>query len=264
MHPPLLYLGYVGFSITFSFAVAALIDGRIDAAWARWVRPWTLVAWMFLTARHRHGLLLGLLRARLGRLVVLGPGGERLASCRGSPAPRCCTPPSSWRSATRSRCGPSCSPIIAFSLSLIGTFLVRSGVLTSVHTFANDPARGVFILMILVLFIGGAFALFAWRARAAQAGRPVRAGLARRRARAQQPVPHHRLRDRVRRHALSARARGVHRREDLGRRAVLQRHLRPADDAGAARNAVRPAARVEARRSPRRRAAPRRRLRDRR
>jgi cytochrome c-type biogenesis protein CcmF len=78
IHPPLLYLGYVGFSVCFSFAVAALIEGRIDAAWARWVRPWTLAAWMFLTARHRDGLLLGLLRARLGRLVVLGPGGERL------------------------------------------------------------------------------------------------------------------------------------------------------------------------------------------
>ena len=79
IHPPLLYVGYVGFSITFAFACAALIDGRIDAVWARAVRPWTLTAWAFLTARHRHGLLLGLLRTRLGRLVVLGSGRERLA-----------------------------------------------------------------------------------------------------------------------------------------------------------------------------------------
>ena len=85
IHPPLLYLGYVGFSISFSFAIAALIEGRIDAAWARWVRPWTLMAWMCADGRHRHGLLLGLLHARLGRLLVLGPGGERLAdamACR--------------------------------------------------------------------------------------------------------------------------------------------------------------------------------------
>ena len=79
VHPPMLYLGYVGFSISFSFAVAALIEGRIDAAWARWVRPWTLVAWIFLTTRHRDGLLLGLLLTRLGRVVVLGSGGECLA-----------------------------------------------------------------------------------------------------------------------------------------------------------------------------------------
>ena len=91
IHPPMLYLGYVGFSIAFSFAVAALIDGRIDAAWARWVRPWTLIAWMFLTVRHRDGLLLGLLRARLGRLVVLGPGRERLLHALAVAAPRCCT-----------------------------------------------------------------------------------------------------------------------------------------------------------------------------
>ena len=101
IHPPLLYLGYVGFSICFSFAVAALIDGRIDAAWARWVRPWTLAAWIVPDRRHRDGLLLGLLRARLGRLLVLGPGRERLASCRGWPARRCCIRRSSWRSARR-------------------------------------------------------------------------------------------------------------------------------------------------------------------
>ena len=83
IHPPLLYLGYVGFSVAFSFAVAALIEGRVDAAWARWVRPWVLAAWMLPDHRHRARQLLGLLRTRLGRLVVLGSGRERLASCRG-------------------------------------------------------------------------------------------------------------------------------------------------------------------------------------
>ena len=99
--PPLLYLGYVGFSMAFSFAVAALIEGRVDAAWARWVRPWTLAAWMLPDRSASRWALLGLLRARLGRLVVLGPGRERRRSCRGSPARRCCIRRSSWRSATR-------------------------------------------------------------------------------------------------------------------------------------------------------------------
>ncbi len=89
----MLYLGYVGFSIAFSFAVAALIEGRIDAAWARWVRPWTLAAWMFLTARHRDGLVLGLLRTRLGRLVVLGPGRERFADAVAGRHRAVCTRP---------------------------------------------------------------------------------------------------------------------------------------------------------------------------
>ena len=92
IHPPLLYLGYVGFSIAFSFAIAALIDGRIDAAWARWVRPWTLAAWMFLTLGIAMGSLLGLLRARLGRFLVLGPGGERLADAVARRHGAACTP----------------------------------------------------------------------------------------------------------------------------------------------------------------------------
>ena len=87
-HPPFLYLGYVGFSVAFSFAVAALIEGRVDAAWARWVRPWTLAVVVRADHRHRDGKLVGLLHAGLGRLVVLGPGRERLASCRGWSAPR--------------------------------------------------------------------------------------------------------------------------------------------------------------------------------
>src|SRR5215468_4892952 len=163
IHPPLLYLGYVGLSISFSFAIAALIDGRIDAAWARWVRPWTLLAWMFLT--------LGIAMGSYWAYYTLGWGGWWFWD----PVENASLMP--WIAGTALlhsalvmekrnalKVWTLLLAIIAFSLSLIGTFLVRSGVLTSVHTFANDPARGVFILAILVLFIGGGLTLFAWRA----------------------------------------------------------------------------------------------------
>jgi cytochrome c-type biogenesis protein CcmF len=163
VHPPLLYLGYVGFSIAFSFAVAALIDGRIDAAWARWVRPWTLAAWMFLTV----GIAMGSYWA----YYELGWGGFWFWD----PVENASLMP--WLAGTALlhsavvmekrealKIWTILLAILAFSLSLIGTFLVRSGVLTSVHTFASDPTRGVFILAILVLFIGGGLTLFAWRA----------------------------------------------------------------------------------------------------
>jgi len=163
IHPPLLYLGYVGFSIAFSFAIAALIEGRIDAAWARWVRPWTLAAWMFLTV----GIAMGSYWA----YYTLGWGGFWFWD----PVENASLMP--WLAGTALlhsavvmekrnalKIWTILLAILAFSLSLIGTFLVRSGVLTSVHTFASDPARGVFILMILVLFIGGGLTLFAWRA----------------------------------------------------------------------------------------------------
>jgi cytochrome c-type biogenesis protein CcmF len=163
IHPPLLYLGYVGFSIAFSFAIAALIEGRIDAAWARWVRPWTLAAWMFLTV----GIAMGSYWA----YYELGWGGFWFWD----PVENASLMP--WLAGTALlhsavvmekrnalKVWTLLLAILAFSLSLIGTFLVRSGVLTSVHTFASDPARGVFILAILVLFIGGGLSLFAWRA----------------------------------------------------------------------------------------------------
>ena len=163
IHPPLLYLGYVGFSIAFSFAIAALIEGRIDAAWARWVRPWTLAAWMFLTV----GIAMGSYWA----YYELGWGGFWFWD----PVENASLMP--WLAGTALlhsavvmekrnalKIWTLLLAILAFSLSLIGTFLVRSGVLTSVHTFANDPARGVFILAILVVFIGGGLSLFAWRA----------------------------------------------------------------------------------------------------
>jgi cytochrome c-type biogenesis protein CcmF len=163
IHPPLLYLGYVGFSIAFSFAVAALIEGRIDAAWARWVRPWALAAWMFLTA----GIAMGSYWA----YYTLGWGGFWFWD----PVENASLMP--WLAGTALlhsavvmekrnalKIWTILLAILAFSLSLIGTFLVRSGVLTSVHAFATDPTRGIFILVILVLFIGGALTLFAWRA----------------------------------------------------------------------------------------------------
>jgi len=163
IHPPLLYLGYVGFSISFSFAIAALIEGRIDAAWARFVRPWTLMAWMFLT--------LGIAMGSYWAYYTLGWGGFWFWD----PVENASLMP--WLAGTALlhsavvmekrnalKVWTILLSVLTFSLSLIGTFLVRSGVLTSVHSFANDPARGVFILGILVLFIGGGLSLFAWRA----------------------------------------------------------------------------------------------------
>ncbi len=162
-HPPFLYAGYVGFSMAFSFAVAALIDGRIDAAWARWVRPWTLAAWMCLT--------LGIAMGSWWAYYELGWGGFWFWD----PVENASFMP--WLAGTALlhsalvmekrdalKVWTILLAIITFSLSLMGTFLVRSGVLTSVHTFAVDPARGVFILAIMGVFIGGALALFAWRA----------------------------------------------------------------------------------------------------
>ncbi|MCP9483111.1 heme lyase CcmF/NrfE family subunit [Shimia sp. CNT1-13L.2] len=167
-HPPFLYLGYVGLSMAFSFAVAALMEGRVDAAWGRWVRPWTLAAWVFLTI----GIALGswwayyelgwggfwfwdpvenasfmpwLLAAALLHSAIVVEKREALKS---------------WTILLA---------ILAFGFSLIGTFIVRSGVITSVHAFANDPERGVFILAILAVFMGGALTLFAARASAMEA-----------------------------------------------------------------------------------------------
>ena len=167
-HPPFLYLGYVGLSMAFSFAVAALIEGRIDAAWGRWVRPWTLAAWIFLTI----GIALGswwayyelgwggfwfwdpvenasfmpwLLAAALLHSAIVVEKRETLKS---------------WTILLA---------ILAFGFSLIGTFIVRSGVLTSVHAFANDPERGLFILIILGVFMGGALILFSLRSSAMEA-----------------------------------------------------------------------------------------------
>ena len=167
-HPPFLYLGYVGLSMSFSFAVAALIEGRVDAAWGRWVRPWTLAAWLFLTV----GISLGSWWA----YYELGWGGFWFWD----PVENASFMP--WLIATALlhsaivvekrealKSWTVLLAILAFGFSLMGTFIVRSGVLTSVHAFANDPERGLFILIILGLFMGGALTLYAARAGAMEA-----------------------------------------------------------------------------------------------
>ncbi len=168
-HPPMLYTGYVGFSIAFSFAIAALIEGKVDAAWARWVRPWTLAAWCFLTA----GIALGSWWA----YYELGWGGWWFWD----PVENVSFMP--WLMGTALlhtavvvekrdalKVWTILLAILTFSLSLIGTFIVRSGLLTSVHAFATDPERGLFILLLLFITIGGSLLLFALRAPALKAG----------------------------------------------------------------------------------------------
>jgi cytochrome c-type biogenesis protein CcmF len=163
IHPPLLYMGYVGFAVAFAFAIAALLEGRLDSAWARWSRPWTTAAWCFLTI----GIALGSWWA----YYELGWGGWWFWD----PVENASFMP--WLVGTAlihslavtEKRGAFKSwtvllAILAFSLSLLGTFLVRSGVLTSVHAFATDPKRGVFILGFLAIVVGGSLALFAWRA----------------------------------------------------------------------------------------------------
>jgi cytochrome c-type biogenesis protein CcmF len=168
-HPPFLYLGYVGFSVAFSFAIGALLEGRVDPAWARWVRPWALAAWCFLTA----GIALGSWWA----YYELGWGGFWFWD----PVENASFMP--WLAGTALvhsaivvekrdtlKSWTVLLAILTFSLSLLGTFLVRSGVLTSVHAFATDPARGVFILAFLVVVVGGSLTLFAVRAPSLRGG----------------------------------------------------------------------------------------------
>ena len=168
-HPPFLYTGYVGFSMAFSFAIAALWEGRIDAAWARWVRPWTLAAWIALT--------IGIAMGSWWAYYTLGWGGWWFWD----PVENASFMP--WLAGTALLHSAAVMEkrealkiwtillaILTFSLSLMGTFLVRSGVLTSVHAFAVDPRRGSVILGILAIFIGGALALYAWRASSLKAG----------------------------------------------------------------------------------------------
>jgi cytochrome c-type biogenesis protein CcmF len=163
VHPPILYLGYVGFSVAFAFACATLIEGRLDAAWARWTRPWTLAAWSFLTI----GISLGSWWA----YYELGWGGwwfwDPVENASFMPwlagtALIHCLAVTEKRGLFKS--WTLLLAVAAFSLSLLGTFLVRSGVLISVHAFATDPARGAFILAFLAVVVGGALLLYAWRA----------------------------------------------------------------------------------------------------
>ena len=163
IHPPMLYMGYVGFSVVFAFAIAALISGRLDTTWARWSRPWTTIAWAFLTI----GIALGSWWA----YYELGWGGwwfwDPVENASFMPW-LCGTALMHSLLVTEKRGSfkvwTVLLAIITFSLSLLGTFLVRSGVLTSVHAFATDPERGVFILGFLIVVIGASLILFAWRA----------------------------------------------------------------------------------------------------
>lgn len=162
-HPPMLYMGYVGFSVAFAFAIAALLGGQLDAAWARWSRPWTTLAWVFLT--------LGIMAGSNWAYYELGWGGWWFwdAVENASFMPWLVGTALIHSLAVTEKRGSFKAwtvllAICAFSLSLLGTFLVRSGVLTSVHAFATDPRRGLFILVFLVVVIGGSLALFAWRA----------------------------------------------------------------------------------------------------
>ncbi|MDH3221519.1 MAG: heme lyase CcmF/NrfE family subunit, partial [Gammaproteobacteria bacterium] len=163
IHPPMLYLGYVGFSVAFAFSIAALMSGQVDSAWARWSRPWTNVAWIFLT--------LGIALGSWWAYYELGWGGWWFWD----PVENASFMP--WLVGTALmhslaitekrgtfKAWTALLAIFTFSLSLLGTFLVRSGVLTSVHAFASDPERGVFILGFLVVVVGGSLALYAWRA----------------------------------------------------------------------------------------------------
>ncbi len=168
-HPPMLYMGYVGFSVAFAFAIASLLTGRLDAAWARWSRPWTTIAWVFLT--------LGIALGSWWAYYELGWGGWWFWD----PVENASFMP--WLIGTALLHSLAVTEkrgafknwtvllaIIAFSLSLLGTFLVRSGVLTSVHAFASDPRRGIFILILLALVVGISLALYAWRAPQSSAG----------------------------------------------------------------------------------------------
>ena len=178
IHPPMLYIGYVGLSVPFAFAVAAMLEGKLDSLWARWVRPWTTVAWMFLTV----GIALGSWWA----YYELGWGGWWFWD----PVENASFMP--WLVGTALihslavtekrglfKSWTLLLAITAFSLSLLGTFLVRSGVIESVHAFASDPARGLFILAFLAICVGGALVLYAWRAPLFRVERRLRADLAR-------------------------------------------------------------------------------------
>ncbi len=230
IHPPMLYMGYVGFSVAFAFAIAALLGGRLDATWARWSRPWTTLAWCFLT--------LGIMLGSWWAYYELGWGGWWFWD----PVENASFMP--WLVGTAlihslavtEKRGTFKSwtvllAIAAFSLSLLGTFLVRSGVLTSVHAFATDPKRGVFILLFLALVIGGSLLLFALRApKVGTGGRfePVsRESL----LLANNVLLVRGVRHGAARHALPAVPRRAEPGQDLGRPAVLRRGVRAADGA---------------------------------
>ncbi len=168
-HPPFLYFGYVGLSMAYSFAIAALIEGRVDAAWARWVRPWTLLAWVFLTV--------GIAMGSVWSYYELGWGGwwawdpvENVSFMPWLIAGALLHSAIVVEKRDTLKSWTILLAILAFSFSLIGAFIVRSGIITSVHAFADDPRRGVYLLWILGAFIGGSLMLYAWRAPVLRSG----------------------------------------------------------------------------------------------
>ena len=220
-----------GFSVAFAFAIAALLSGELDAAWARWSRPWTVAAWMFLT--------LGILLGSAWAYYVLGWGGwwfwDPVENASFMPwlvgtALIHSLAVTEQRGAFRS--WTVLLAICTFSLSLLGTFLVRSGVLTSVHAFAVDPGRGLFILAFMVAVVGGSLLLFGWRAPRIGLGGRFGIAVARVAAAGQQRDADGGGDVGADRHALSARARRAGRPEDLRRAAVLRGRVRAAHGAG--------------------------------
>ena len=185
-HPPFLYLGYVGLSMAYSFAIAALIEGRVDAAWARWVRPWTLLAWVFLT--------IGIAMGSIWAYYELGWGGwwfwdpvENVSFMPWLIAGALLHSAIVVEKRDTLKSWTILLAILAFSFSLVGAFIVRSGIITSVHAFANDPERGVYLLWILGAFIGGSLMLYAWRAPVLRSDAVFATGQPRERAGRQQP-----------------------------------------------------------------------------
>ncbi len=230
MHPPMLYMGYVGFSVAFAFAIAALLGGHLDSTWARWSRPWTIVSWTFLTT----GIALGSWWA----YNELGWGGWWFWD----PVENASFMP--WLVGTalihslavtekRGAFKPwtVLLAIFAFSLSLLGTFLVRSGVLVSVHAFATDPRRGIFILAFLTTVIGSSLALYAWRAPRVKSGRHLLGLLARVIAAGQQRDPGDGRDQCAARHLVSADTRCAQPGQDLRRSALLLHGVRAVDAA---------------------------------
>ena len=253
-HPPMLYTGYVGFSVAFAFAIAALMGGRLDATWARWSRPWTTLAWSFLT--------LGIMIGSWWAYYTLGWGGWWFWD----PVENASFMP--WLVGTALLHSLAVTEkrgtfknwtvllaISAFSLSLVGTFLVRSGVLTSVHAFATDPRRGVFILAFLVIVIGGSLTLYA--VRAPKVGLGGRFALVSRESMllGEQRAAAGRRRLGAPGDALSAVPRRAQPRQDLGRPAVLRHGVRAAHDAARVPDGHRPAHALEAGRGAGSRAA---------
>ena len=245
IHPPMLYMGYVGFSVAFAFAVAALLSGRLDAAWARWSRPWTTVAWCFLT--------LGIALGSGWAYYELGWGGwwfwDPVENASFMPwlvgtALIHSLAVTEKRGAFRS--WTVLLAIVAFALSLLGTFLVRSGVLTSVHAFAVDPKRGIFILMLFAVVHRRRARPVRLAHRAHRPRRRVRAGFAGKPPAGEQRPARRGGRHRVPRHPVSAGDRRVRRRQDLGRPAVLRGGVRAADGAGAVPHGRRAARALEA------------------